>query len=362
MENPAGTLGQPLLRCLPIVTLALVPLLAVANLSAQERPVEVQVTSGEVASAAAVASKIRYHLFPANTAAGKVVPLDSPGVTFPPRKHPLAAPLPTIPSFPAGTGFYPDQLFKVSSTGATIKTTKSHPIYLNMSACGGTVAACWGNPALFLGDLGASSMIHLLDTQYVPSTASGRYTVGTQFTATATIYPGTSGVPTLGENDILGIVHSAASNAAGGTGYGHIYHLFIPPGVDTCMDAGPCYSPDNLGAFAFCAYHYTVTFADIGAVYYTVEPYQDVAGCQVPTGTPNGQLVDSTNSVLSHELFESITDPDISTGFRSLNSPFGAAEIGDECAFIVIPVTLNTRKYAIQGEFSNKYEACATTP
>jgi hypothetical protein len=203
-------------------------------------------------------------------------------------------------------------------------------------------------------------MIHLLDTQYVPSTASGRYTVGTSFSVSTTIFAGTSGVPTLGENDILGIVHTAAKTA--GSGYGHVYHVFLPKGVDHCFDEGPCYSPDNFGTFAFCAYHFTVHFADIGNVYYTVEPYQNVNGCQVPTGTPNGQLIDSTDNVLSHETFESITDPDINTGFRSLNNPFGPFEIGDECAFIIIPVTLNTRHYAIQAEYSNKYEACSTTP
>ena len=71
-----------------------------------------------------------------------------------------------------------------------------------------------------------------------------------------------------GENDILGIVHAAAKIA--GTGYTHIYHVFIPKGVDTCMDEGPCYSPDNGNSFVFCAYHFTVKFADLASkVYYT---------------------------------------------------------------------------------------------
>jgi hypothetical protein len=359
MKNLSMTRERQLLRCL-VVTLLILPLLTAASLPAQERPVEMTVTAGDVATATAFASNMRYHLYPAKTPAGKAVSLDSAGITFPARKHPLSGPISTLPSFPPGTGFYPDQLFKVSSTGATIVTTKSHPIYINMASCGGTVAACWGNPALFLSDLGASSMIHLLDTQYVPSTANNRYIVGASFTANLTIYPGTSGVPTLGENDILGLVHAAGK--IGGTGYGHVYHVFLPKGVDHCFDEGPCYSPDFGPTFAFCAYHFTVKFADIGNVYYTVEPYQNVPGCQVPLGTPNGQLIDSTNSVLSHETFESITDPDINTGFRSLNNPFGAFEIGDECDFIVIGVTLNTRPYAIQGEYSNKYEACVTTP
>lgn len=355
MENLSMT--RQLLRSLLALTLLVLPLLTAANLPAQERHIELTLGAGDIATATAFASNMRYHLLPARTPAGKLVARDSANVSFPTRSR--ALPVGTLPSFPAGTGFYPDQLFKVSSTGATIVTTKFHPVYVDTASCG-TVATCWGNPALFLNDLGASNMIHLLDTQYVPSTASGRYTVGTSFFVTTTIFPGTSGVPTLGENDILGIVHKAATMS--GSGYGHIYHVFLPKGVDHCFDEGPCYSPDNFGTFAFCAYHFTVHFADIGNVYYSVEPFQNTPGCQVPTGTPNGQLVDSTDNVLSHETFETITDPDIITGFRSLNNPFGPFEIGDECAFIVIPVTLTTRHYAIQGEYSNKYEACATTP
>jgi hypothetical protein len=249
------------------------------------------------------------------------------------------------------------------ASGKTIVTTASDPIYINMASCGGTVAKCWGNPAGFLTDLGKSSMIHLVD-QYTGSTANGRYTVGPATAVTTTIYPGTSGVPTLSENDILGVVHAVAK--VHGTGYAHLYHVFIPPGVDTCFDEGPCYSPDNPATFVFCGYHFTVTFADIGKTYYTVQPYQGplpspLLSCSLPKGTPNGQLIDSTNNALSHETFESITDPDVNTGYRAVNSNFG--EIGDLCTrFFFSPLLLNGKAYAIQSEYSDTYEACATTP
>ena len=68
--------------------------------------------------------------------------------------------------------------------------------------------------------------------------------------------------------------------------------------------------PDNLKSFAFCAYHGGATFRDIGHVLYSVEPFQGVEGCSSRPGAPNGQLADSTNNVLSHETFETITDPD----------------------------------------------------
>jgi hypothetical protein len=267
----------------------------------------------------------------------------------------------SLPSFPANTGYYPDDVEKVVSTGKTITTAVSHPIYIN---CTAGPAACWGSPAPFLTNLGNSNMIHLVD-QYTGSTANGRYTVGAAVNATMTIYPGTSGVPTLGENDILGVVHAAAKNI--GTGYGHIYHVFIPKGVDTCMDEGPCYSPDNPSTFAFCGYHFTVKFADLASsVYYTVEPFQGPLAaplqnfCTIPFATVNGPLIDSMATVLLHETFETITDPDINTGYRAVNSDFG--EVGDICEGFLFQLTLGAKAYDVQSIYSDHYQACATTP
>jgi hypothetical protein len=68
---------------------------------------------------------------------------------------------------------------------------------------------------------------------------------------------------TLSDNDILQIVHTAASTL--GAGYHHIYHVFLPKGVDECfVGTTQCYSPDNPSTFVFCAYHGSVTYSDIG--------------------------------------------------------------------------------------------------
>jgi len=50
-------------------------------------------------------------------------------------------------------------------------------------------------------------------------------------------------------------------------------------------------------------------FNDIGHTLYSVEPYQGINGCRVPSGC----LADSSNSKLSHEYFEIIFDPDVQT-------------------------------------------------
>lgn len=113
-------------------------------------------------------------------------------------------------------------------------------------------------------------------------------------------------------------MHAVASKE--GSGYGHIYHVFLPPGQDECFShpSKVCYSPDDPKTFVFCAYHSSVQFKDIGHVLYSVEPFQDVPGCSVRPGTPNGQLADSTNNSLSHELFETISDPDGNTWITGL--------------------------------------------
>ena len=88
----------------------------------------------------------------------------------------------------------------------------------------------------------------------------------------------------LGLNDILSIVHAAATKLSVQSGYGNILHIFLPQGVDTCFDLSPvCYSPDNPPTFAFCGYHASVLFNDIGHILFTVQPYQNVPGCQVAT-------------------------------------------------------------------------------
>jgi hypothetical protein len=247
--------------------------------------------------------------------------------------------------------------------GPVVEFAESHAIYmLPNGKC--PISHCWGDPERFLRDLGRSDFIHVTD-QYVGLTAEHRYTVGRRakvsFTPPANPFT---------DADILAVVHSVAS-VTGATGYEHIYHVFLPPGTDECFDAtfSVCYSPDNLSTFFFCAYHGSADFTDIGHVLYSVEPYQNVLGCQVRPGTPNGQRVDSTNDALSHELFETITDPDGTAWWNSTALELFGAEIGDECVFIVPPAfsdpsvfTIGEERYAVQLEYANSRHGCANQP
>jgi hypothetical protein len=262
----------------------------------------------------------------------------------------------TIPS-PTPPAFYGGDL--VFSGGAKVTSAQSHAVYVDCTP----VSACWGNPEGFLTDLSKSSFIHLVD-QYIGSVANLRYTVGAHANVSYGFYGNT-----LYPHDLFAILHAVATTT--GTGYSHIYHLFLPKGVDTCFDqSNSCYSPDNPSNFSFCAYHGSVTFSDIGHVVYTVEPFQNVPGCAVATPSPNGQTADSTNSVLSHELFELITDPDLNAWFNRTSLDLAGFEIGDECQplvnssmdFLVPTFLINGKKYEVQTEYSNHYHACAVVP
>lgn len=249
--------------------------------------------------------------------------------------------------------------------GPTVEMAESHAVYLLPNGhC--PISQCWGDPEGFLRDFGRSEFSHVLD-QYVNRTDNNRYTVGQRgkisFTPSSTPFT---------DNDIVSFVHAVASRT-GGTGYTHIYHVFLPPGTDECFDNTftVCYSPDNPATFAFCAYHGSADFSDIGHVLYSVEPYQNVFGCNDPPGTPNGQLVDSTNDVLSHELSETISDPDGTGWWNSTPAVTGlqGEEIGDECVFITPPAfgdpsvfTIGHHLYAVQLEYSNSVHGCAGTP
>src|SRR5258707_5060791 len=94
--------------------------------------------------------------------------------------------------------------------------------------------------------------------------------------------------------------------------------------------------------------------------------YQNVTGCQVASPSPNGSLVDSTASVLSHETFETITDPDLDAWWSDVSLIEQGAEIGDICEpvgngagqFLDPTFIVGGKNYKIPLEYSNKFHGC----
>ncbi|HYL92720.1 MAG TPA: hypothetical protein VEW69_06140 [Alphaproteobacteria bacterium] len=263
-----------------------------------------------------------------------------------------------------GPVLFPADLSKFQANGHVVPFATLHNVYINKPP------SAWGDPVGFLSDLNHGDLIHITD-QYVGVEFGNRYPLGTSFAASVT--PAAGFTPTnkniITRAQVIGLVHAAG--AAGGTGYTHIYNIFIPPGTDTCFTGNTsCFSPDNPATFAFCAYHGSVTFSDIGHVLFTVLPESGVPGCDAQQPSPNGLVADSVDSMISHELFETITDPD-GNAFRALSSLdlFGF-EIGDVCQpsgnntgdFIYPTFRVGEHRYAIQLEYSNRGHGCFSRP
>lgn len=351
------SLKQPLTGsvCLAV---AMMLCMFVPQVVAQDDGVSINAVSS--ASAGYSVSNFNAHILPAVTPAGKGVSDRQFGSSSQQAKassHGVG--VPTVPA----PGFYPSDLDYFG--GAVVTHMFSNPVYVNASMCGG-VASCWGNPAQFLRDLGDSDFIHVTD-QYTGT--RGDYDLGRHVNATATPTTNKNKLTVIDLPALLGIVHDAAV-ALGVTtgGYNHEFHVFLPQGIDTCFPGdNVCYSPDNLATFAFCAYHGSLVFSDIGHVMLSVEPFQNVPGCQSAPPNPNGMLADSTNSVLSHELIETITDPDGDAWIANNSLIASGAEIGDLCEptgnanfqFLDSYLNLNGHPYELQLEYSNRFHACS---
>jgi len=349
--SPGSPSRPSLLRLLAVSMLALTVTASVFAQSSQSLNFNV---SASDRAAAASSSHFWYHARSARTAAAQSAPRTLFTAARPKMTGLVSAAAATIPALPA-PGVYPDDLTYFG--GKVVQSMQSHSLFVNCTA------ACWGSPNKFLTDLGNSTFIHLVD-QYTGATANNRYKVGSGGTVNLDLLTNTASI-----NDLLVIAHAGAKKM--GSGYGHEYHIFLPKGVDICFDqSNVCYSPDNPASFVFCAFHGSVDFADIGHVLLSVEPYQAVPGCAVTKPAPNGQLGDSTASVLSHELIETITDPDGDAWIAASSLIALGAEIGDLCEKPSLvselfdnPVSnLNGHNWKIQTEYSNFYHGCANVP
>jgi hypothetical protein len=294
----------------------------------------------------------RCHLLPVKSVSGQPLPIVSPPGC---ERHPVQGRAgPISANCVNGCGI-------LNYHGGPIITSTSHAFYfLNCIGGSGNCFSNNGDPYAFLRDLFESSFVHVTD-QYIGSSASGRYTTN----SAGYVWTQSGVAHTILDSDvqafIMDLIRSQYPNGGGG-GYNVMYTMFLPQGQDLCFNgSSACYCPDNNcggGTFTFCAYHgsYDTTDAVGSAIHvvYQAMPYQNVSGCQT-IGGPNGTLTDSTNSVLSHELIETITDPDGDAWWRTSDGN----EIGDICnIFRQDPIYLNAGAYDIQPEYSNAAQNC----
>ena len=146
---------------------------------------------------------------------------------------------------------------------------------------------------------------------------------------------------------------TAAEAAVGLTGSHYMYHLFYRQNQAFCSSqlGDTCYL---VSPFQWCAFHGDQTIAGQDTIY-SIMPWQQLNGCTAPTDT----IQNDTNSTLSHEWTEALTDPHLDAWFDA-----SGAEIGDICRNNYSNITMqpNSIDYNIQEEWINSKGACAYGP
>ena len=193
-------------------------------------------------------------------------------------------------------------------------------------------------------DSGLASNVFAINAEYSrsPTPPGGdqmkyQITAGTPITDT-TPYPGAGCTPDpdyhkcVTEGELKTRLSALLQANALPADLAHIYPVFFPTGVDFVNATGKHKDA------SFCAYHGAyVSTVPSGPVIFNVEPFPDT-GCgivgQFPTYGLTGDVDSAPGegaiSVLSHEINESITDPQLSFSYGWYDK--SGNEIGDECA------------------------------
>lgn len=278
----------------------------------------------------------------------------TPHITLPSFKHQAA---------PAAKVGYPLDMTCQTKQCPVMPSSTAYNVYVTPDGKTCKNEKCWGDPEEFLKALKGSPLAGVAQ-QYTGGGPTA-YTYGGH----VTVKYGLAYTNTFYNNDLFTILAAAAKHFQK-VGLTYQYHIFLPPGIDTCFDQyAECYSPDNLNAFAFCAYHTAVLFNGQPIVY-SIEPWQNAQvtiggkkfyGCQdqkVPAGT--NRLNSGTASTLSHESFEAWSDPLPNSGY--FNASYGE-EIGDVCAYqFMTKFAAGGGSWFVQQEYSNSAHGCADTP
>ncbi|MBV9719335.1 MAG: hypothetical protein JOZ77_08445 [Candidatus Eremiobacteraeota bacterium] len=245
--------------------------------------------------------------------------------------------------------------------GPVMKSAKAYDLYVttpSLPQC--KTEKCWGNPEEFLQGLTGSPIAGLLK-QYTGASADA-YRYGSSLH----IVDEDELDNVFYDNDIY-VVLAAAYHKLKSHGYNTIYHIFLPPGSDTCFSfTQTCYSPERESTNLFCAYHSFVEFGSKLQIVYSVEPYQnysekvrgkEVRPCGVPR-TPSGtnQLDNAMAASLGHESFEAFTDPGYPLGWYNATIP---SEVADECETFYAVQPFSTGKWFWQLIYSNKIHGCS---
>jgi hypothetical protein len=223
----------------------------------------------------------------------------------------------------------------------------------------------------YMADVQASSgsfdNVYGIDAQYTDSsgranhasTFAGAITDANDYPASGCTHPTLpAGSVCLTDAQVRGELDSVITDNGLPRGLGDVYFVLTPAGVGSCSGSG-----GQCSYSYYCAYH--SAFLSSGQqTLYAVQPWADVAGCDVGQ-SPNGDTAaDNMVNLISHEHNEAITDP-LGDAWYDLNG----AENGDKCVWDFgatqgtspneFNQSLNSNHYMLQQEWSNATGACA---
>jgi hypothetical protein len=298
-----------------------------------------------------------------NLALARTFRFGTPRIMYPIFKNPFAkAARSRTPGYPMDMSCPLPIPGYMSGKCTTMPSATAYNVYVSPNGKQCATESCWGQPEEFLKSITGTKFVGLI-TQYTGGKPA-EYKYGA---SVAVKYPLNYSKVMYG-NDI-GNILAAAIGHFGKAGLTSEYHIFLPPGYDTCFDeTNQCYSPNHPSTFDFCAYHTFVYVPGLETyVVFSIEPW---AGAKVRIGgknvSPCGDIspaaTQSTRNfqaaVLAHESFESWSDP-IQTPAASGNLNYYGMEIGDVCAYRYFTnVGSGSNAFNVQTMYSNAAHAC----
>jgi hypothetical protein len=207
----------------------------------------------------------------------------------------------------------------------------------------------------FFEDIGGTPHYNII-TQYGDSTATpvpNHTTYGGTWTNTNAFPHAGTGADPLTDGDIQTAVDDAisANTTWQAPGLSTMYFVFLPKGIDQCMNSSSCFTIDPTNG-KYCAYH---SYFGGNKIYASMPFNGGESGCTTSSPYPNGENVDEELRVTTHEMFEAHNDPYLNAWYDSTGD-----ENSDKCNFNFgykaptgTNLVLHSNPYQIQLEWSN---------
>jgi hypothetical protein len=183
----------------------------------------------------------------------------------------------------------------------------------------------------------------------------------------------------LTDSDIHGeVLRAFKANAGWKPDPSSEFFVFTAAGSEECStDSRVANCTFSNSDQSYCAYHSYFQAPAVTSASQTIYAYIPSAAngggrCNLPagfTGPNHDNIADATLDFISHEQFESVTDPDASSGWYDDSAQAKLeGEIGDKCESSFGPlaadnsdVSLHGHPYLLQQEWSNKVNGCASS-